>query len=61
DPEYVTMLAALLDWADKGVKPTPAGLAAACTAQPATYKGGCHWLPDYRPGTLDSRTPARQR
>jgi pimeloyl-ACP methyl ester carboxylesterase len=61
DPEYVTMLSALLDWVDKGVKPTPAGLAAACATQPAIYKGGCHWLPVYRPGTLDSRTPPRQR
>lgn len=59
DPVYPTLLAALLQWAERGVKPTPAGIAQQCKAFEAEFGPGCRFLPDYRPPPLDSRVPRR--
>lgn len=59
DPVYPALLDALLRWADGGPAPTPAGLAAACTAQEARFGPSCRFSPDYQPPPLDSRSPAR--
>lgn len=61
DPTYPTLMAALLQWVDQGVKPTPAGIAQACEVQAATHGTGCSFVPDYVPPPLESRVPARQR
>jgi len=61
DPTYPTLLAALVDWAEKGVKPTPAGVAAACPGFEAQFGSGCSFAPNYTPAALELRVPARER
>ncbi|WP_304515805.1 phosphoribosylaminoimidazolesuccinocarboxamide synthase, partial [Candidatus Roseilinea sp. NK_OTU-006] len=50
-PEF----AALLDWVDTGVKPTPAAIAQRCKAFEPEFGAGCRFLPHYRPAPLESR------
>lgn len=63
DSEYPALFAALLDWIDKGEKPTPAGLAQRCAALMPRYdtdgKNGCHIQPAWQPPPLEQRVPAR--
>ena len=59
DPEYVAEMAALLDWIERGDKPTPASVAARCRAAEAAFGAGCALRPDYVPAPLSSRVPAR--
>jgi len=59
DPVYPALLAALLDWAGNGAKPTPAAVAQRCAALEARFGPGCRFLPDYRPAPLASRVPPR--
>ena len=63
DSEYPALFAALLDWIDKGEKPTPQGLAQRCASLAPRYdidgKNGCHIRPDWLPPALESRVPAR--
>lgn len=61
DPTYPTLLAALVDWAEKGVKPTPASVAAACPAFEAQFGAGCSFAPSYVPAALEARVPPRER
>jgi hypothetical protein len=61
DASYVAALAALQAWVEQGRKPTPATVAEACLAAQARFPSNCGFLPDYRPPTLESRVPARQR
>jgi hypothetical protein len=54
----------LLAWIERAdAKPTPQGVATRCAGLPAAFDPdkGCHFLPDYRPATLDSRVPPRER
>ncbi|HSV51423.1 MAG TPA: hypothetical protein VLJ57_04860 [Burkholderiaceae bacterium] len=60
DPVYPTLLAALLQWVERGEKPTPAGIAARCKALEAEFGPGCRFLPDYQPAPLASRVAPRQ-
>lgn len=63
DSEYPALFAALLDWIDKGDKPTPQSLAQRCQALMPRYdtdgKNGCHIQPAWQPPALESRVPAR--
>jgi alpha-beta hydrolase superfamily lysophospholipase len=59
DPEYVAALAALLDWIERGSKPTPQALAERCRALEPTWGAGCAFDPDYRPPPLAARVPPR--
>jgi hypothetical protein len=63
DSEYPALFAALLDWIDKGEKPTPEGLAQRCAALAPRYdtdgKNGCHIQPEWQPPALESRVPSR--
>ena len=61
DAQYVTAMRALLTWADRGEKPTPAAVAAQCrTVEPAfAPTTGCRFLPAYQPRALSSRVPKR--
>lgn len=61
DPVYVALSGALLEWAAKGQKPSPAALAQRCAALEAQWGPGCNLQPDYRPPSMDSRVPVRQR
>ena len=59
DPQYPALLAALLDWVDKGEKPTPQSVANRCKALEAAWGKVCRLLPGYQPGPLASRVPPR--
>lgn len=63
DSEYPALFAALLDWIDKGEKPTPEGLAQRCAALMARYdtdgRNGCHIKPGWQPPALETRVPSR--
>lgn len=61
DPTYPTLLAALVDWATAGVRPTPAGIAAACPTFEAQFGGGCSFAPGYTPAALGTRVVERER
>jgi alpha-beta hydrolase superfamily lysophospholipase len=60
DPTYVALFDALLQWVDKGVKPTPASVAAGCQRAEAAYGAGCRIRPDYQPAPLEARVAPRQ-
>jgi alpha-beta hydrolase superfamily lysophospholipase len=59
DPEYSAAFMALLDWVDKGEKPTPQKLLAQCRTDEAKFGKGCHIQPDYRQSPLTSRVAPR--
>jgi pimeloyl-ACP methyl ester carboxylesterase len=60
-PQYPALLSALLEWIDRGRKPSPAGVATGCKTYEAAYGGTCRLLPDYRSAPIDARVAARQR
>ena len=60
-PTYPTLVSALLNWVEQGIKPTPASIAAACPANEATFGVGCSFVPNYTPAALEVRVPARDR
>jgi len=61
DAEYVAAMAALVAWIERGDKPTPQGIAAACMGVDAVFTPavGCRFRPDYQPRPLESRVPPR--
>lgn len=63
DSEYPALFNALMDWVDKGEKPTPASLAQRCAALMPRYdtdgKNGCHIKPEWQAPALETRVPAR--
>lgn len=61
ESQYPALFSALLDWIDKGVKPTPQSLLARCKTFEATYGSNCRIQPDYQPPPLDSRVTPRPR
>ena len=63
DAHYVSAVDALLDWVDKGDKPSPASMAQRCKGLPAQWQpaSGCRIRVDYQPASLDSRVPPRRR
>lgn len=61
DATYPTLLSALIDWVEKGNKPTPASVAAACPSFEAQFGAGCSFDAAYTPPPLVSRVPARER
>jgi alpha-beta hydrolase superfamily lysophospholipase len=61
DPEYPAAFTALLDWIDRGEKPTPAKVAASCLAGEARYGKGCNIQPAYQPAAIDTRVTPRPR
>ena len=54
-PEMAASINALQAWIDKGQKPTPESIAAACEPLKATFEGPCRWHPDYQPKPLNTR------
>lgn len=61
DAQYVTAMRSLLEWVERGVKPTPAGIAARCRSVDAAFSPstGCRFLPAYTPKPLSTRVPSR--
>jgi hypothetical protein len=58
-PQYAALLQAMTAWLDRGVRPTPASLAAGCAQRQAVYDEPCHFVPDYVPGPFAARTYPR--
>jgi alpha-beta hydrolase superfamily lysophospholipase len=61
DPIYPALLQALLDWAERGERPTPQSVALRCQTAEARFGPGCRVQPDYRSAPLDTRVTPRQR
>ena len=59
DAMYPPLFEALLNWVEKGVKPTPAGIADRCRQLQASKPADCRFLPDYVPKPLASRIHPR--
>jgi hypothetical protein len=63
DPEYPALFSALMDWVDKGEKPTPEKVARLCAGFEAGFgesgKSGCRFKTDYRSPPLETRVPPR--
>ena len=55
DAYYPPLFDALLNWVDKGDKPSPAGVAARCRHLQAAQPAACRFLPDYVARPLASR------
>ncbi|MBT9599111.1 MAG: hypothetical protein IV094_24280 [Vitreoscilla sp.] len=61
DPVYATLVGVLVRWVERGEKPTPAGIAAACWAMEGPFGPGCRFELAYQPPPLETRVAARQR
>lgn len=55
DAMYPPLFEALLNWVDKGQKPSPAGVAERCRQLRAAQPADCRFVPDYVPKPLASR------
>ena len=60
EAQYPALFTALLDWVDRGAKPTPQSILALCKGYEAAYNSTCKLLPDYRSPPLASRVAPRQ-
>ena len=54
-PELAAGLDALMQWIEKGDKPTPQSIAASCGQLRASYDGPCRYHPDYEPKPYSTR------
>ncbi|MCU0927073.1 MAG: alpha/beta hydrolase [Hydrogenophaga sp.] len=55
DAYYPPLFTALLNWVEKGQKPTPASIASSCLQQTGVTAKDCRFLPDYVNKPLASR------
>lgn len=60
-PELAAALDAVQHWIDKGEKPTPQTIAAACERLRATYDGPCDFHPQFQPKPYATRFYPRER
>ena len=54
-PELAASLDALMQWIEKGAKPSPQSIAASCGQLRTTYDGPCRYHPDYEVKPLSTR------
>jgi hypothetical protein len=54
-PELAASLDALMQWIEKGTKPSPQSIAASCGQLRTTYDGPCRYHPDYEVKPLNTR------
>lgn len=61
DAQYVAAIGALLDWAERGEKPSASSIATRCQTLDARFDPGtgCRILPAFTPRPLSSRVPER--
>ncbi len=59
DPIYPPLFEGLLNWVERGQKPTPAGIAERCRALRPADAAGCRFVVGFVPPPLASRVPAR--
>ena len=60
-PEYAALMAALLDWVDRGRKPNVADVASRCAKYLGRYGESCRFEQAYRPESIDARSYPRTR
>jgi hypothetical protein len=58
-PQYAALLRAMSTWIERGEKPSPTSLEAACEAAVATYGEACHFQTRYTPPPLANRSYPR--
>ncbi len=58
-PEYAALMAALLDWVDRGRKPDVAAVASRCAKYVGRYGESCRFELAYRPVSMDARSYPR--
>jgi hypothetical protein len=54
-PELAASIDALMQWIEKGTKPSPQSIAASCGQMRATYDGSCRYHPEYEVKPLTTR------
>jgi hypothetical protein len=59
-PERAAALDGLMQWLDKGTKPTAQSIAAGCEAMRASLDGPCRYHPDFSPKPYDTRYYPRE-
>jgi hypothetical protein len=59
-PELAAALDALMQWIEKGEKPSPQSIAAACERARATFAGPCSYHPEYSPKPYGTRYYSRE-
>jgi hypothetical protein len=59
-PELAAALEALMQWIDKGAKPTAQSIAAGCEQLRASLNGPCRYRPDYAPQPYATRYYTRE-
>jgi hypothetical protein len=59
DAYYPPLFDELLKWAEKGERPTPAGVAERCRQMRVAQPADCRFLPEYVPKALATRIPPR--
>ena len=59
DATYPPLFEALLNWVEKGQKPSPASVAQRCLQLRAAQPADCRFVPDYQPQPLATRIPPR--
>lgn len=59
DPVYPALFDALLQWVERGDKPTPEGITRHCKTLEARFGAGCAFLPGYEPRPLATRMAPR--
>lgn len=60
DAQYPALFTALLDWIDKGDKPTPQKVLALCKGYEAAFGPGCKLRPEYVPPPIEARVTPRR-
>ncbi len=60
-PEYAALFRAMIAWIERGEKPTPRSLAAACEDARRTYGEACHFEPGFVPKPLATRVYPRSK
>ncbi|WP_297510020.1 hypothetical protein [uncultured Caulobacter sp.] len=60
-PEYAALFRAMDAWTGKGIKPSPASLAAGCAEAVKTYGEACHFQVGYKPAPLSTRSYPRAK
>jgi hypothetical protein len=59
-PELAAALDAVVQWVEKGTKPSAQSILAACEAMKATFEGPCAWHPEFTPKPYSTRFYPRE-
>jgi hypothetical protein len=59
-PELAAALDAIVQWVEKGAKPSVQSIQATCEAMKATFEGPCAWHPEFTPKPYSTRFYPRE-